>query len=204
MIISEKYKKTYIDNKIYHTVVLVDIIEIKAEKYIIVTGYLFDPKETEKLVTIKEEYKESTFFKRNIEDEKSDIDAYYLIYNINKKQEIKDKKQFVIENSLEKLLQLDKTECKNIDIEQKKICVIKINNEEYMFLEIEDEYLLMKNTENRLYVEKVIMFNEYNNEIELLNMQEKNERPHIIKTINDISKFLVKIIANNKEIEELE
>ncbi len=204
MIISEKYKKTYIDNKIYHTVVLVDIIEIKGEKYIIITGYLFDPKETEKLVTIKEEYKESTFFKRNIEDEKSDIDAYYLIYNINKKQEIKDKKQFVIENSLEKLLQLDKTECKNIDIEQKKICVIKINNEEYMFLEIEDEYLLMKNTENRLYVEKVIMFNEYNNEIELLNMQEKNERPHIIKTINDISKFLVKIIANNKEIEELE
>ena len=204
MIISEKYKKTYIDNKIYHTVVLVDIIEIKGEKYIIITGYLFDPKETEKLVTIKEEYKESTFFKRNIEDEKSDIDAYYLIYDINKKQEIKDKKQFVIENSLEKLLQLDKTECKNIDIEQKKICVIKINNEEYMFLEIEDEYLLMKNTENRLYVEKVIMFNEYNNEIELLNMQEKNERPHIIKTINDISKFLVKIIANNKEIEELE
>lgn len=204
MIISEKYKKTYIDNKIYHTVVLVDIIEIKGEKYIIITGYLFDPKETEKLVTIKEEYKESTFFKRNIEDEKSDIDAYYLIYNINKKQEIKDKKQFVIENSLEKLLQLDKTECKNIDIEQKKICVIKINNEEYMFLEIEDEYLLMKNTENRLYVEKVIMFNEYNNEIELLNMQEKNGRPHIIKTINDISKFLVKIIANNKEIEELE
>ena len=44
MVLSEKYDKTIINDRIYDTVLLADLVEIQGEKYIISSGYLFNSK----------------------------------------------------------------------------------------------------------------------------------------------------------------
>ena len=44
MLLSEKYDKTIINDRIYDTVLLADVVEIQGEKYLISSGYLLDSK----------------------------------------------------------------------------------------------------------------------------------------------------------------
>lgn len=212
MLLSEKYEKTIMNNKIYDTVLLADVVEIQGEKYFISSGYLFDSKKldsTEK--TINEEYSKDTFFKRD-ENENSDIDAYYLIYNMDKKEVIKNKKQFIQENNLSKILKLDRTKCEQVKIGKDVAYKIDTNNEEYLFMEMNNEetpYLLMKNGKEGLFAENMIKFNEDKNRVQITNefkeiekKAEELEKINLAKLANDTNSFFKKIIISNKEAKE--
>ena len=106
MILSEKYGKTVLEGNVYDTVMLADVIELNKEKYLITSGYLFNKrKEKTDGNNIDLQYYENTFFRRN-KEENSDIDAYYLIYNMDRKSEIKNKENLKVkkEKQLEKHL----------------------------------------------------------------------------------------------------
>lgn len=211
MVLSEKYDKTIINDRIYDTVLLVDVVEIQGEKYLISSGYLFDSKRLDSNTQqIEEKYANDTFFKR---EKDSDIDAYYLIYNMDKKETIKNKKQFIEENNLEKALKLDKTKCEKVEIGKDFGYKINTNNEEYIFMEMQDEstpYLLMKNDKNGLFAENMITFNTQKNKADITNgfkyIEEKTkemERVNIFKLANDTNTFFKKIVLNNEAKEEI-
>ena len=212
MIISEEYKKSRIDNKIYDTVVLSDIIELNNEKYFILSGYLFDYKETEQQAIIEEKYKNDTYFKRNIDNEKSDIDAYYLIYNIDKNEFIKNKSQFIKENDLFKNIRLDRTKCEKIEVVGETAYKVEANKSEYLIIKIDDEiesYILMKNTKHGYSLEHTIEFNnEYNSVVidkNIKDLQEKSnslEKNNISQLIKNACKIFRKIPIDNKIEEE--
>lgn len=211
MVLSEKYDKTIINDRIYDTVLLVDVVEIQGEKYLISSGYLFDSKKIDSNTQqIEEKYANDTFFKR---EKDSDIDAYYLIYNMDKKETIKNKKQFIEENNLEKALKLDRTKCERVEIGKDFGYKINTNNEEYIFMEMQDEstpYLLMKNDKNGLFAENMITFNTQKNKADITNgfkyIEEKTkemERVNIFKLANDTNTFFKKIVLNNEAKEEI-
>lgn len=211
MVLSEKYDKTIINDRIYDTVLLVDVVEIQGEKYLISSGYLFDSKKIDSNTQqIEEKYANDTFFKR---EKDSDIDAYYLIYNMDKKETIENKKQFIEENNLEKALKLDKTKCEKVEIGKDFGYKINTNNEEYIFMEMQDEstpYLLMKNDKNGLFAENMITFNTQKNKADITNgfkyIEEKTkemERVNIFKLANDTNTFFKKIVLNNEAKEEI-
>lgn len=211
MVLSEKYDKTIINDRIYDTVLLVDVVEIQGEKYLISSGYLFDSKKLDSNTQqIEEEYANDTFFKR---EKDSDIDAYYLIYNMDKKETIKNKKQFIEENNLGKALKLDRTKCEKVEIGNDFGYKINTNNEEYIFMEMQDEstpYLLMKNNKNGLFAENMITFNTQKNKADITNgfkyIEEKTkemERVNIFKLANDTNTFFKKIVLNNEAKEEI-
>ena len=212
MIISEKYQKSKIEDKIYDTVILADIIELNNEKYFIISGYLFNNQKTEQTNHIEEEYKNDTFFKIDINDEESDIDAYYLIYNIDKDEFIKQKKQFIEQCQLFKNIRLDKTKLKNIEIGGQLAYLVNTNKKEYFFIETNDEisqYLILQNTKHGLYPKHIIEFNsEYNNVkidnniIEIKEMYNKFEQNNISQLVKNISRIIrKKAFENNKEEE---
>lgn len=208
MIISEKYQKSIVEDKIYDTVILTDIIELNGEKHLILSGYLFNNKKIELTNHIEENYKNETFYKRDINEEKSDIDAYYLIYNIDKDEFIKQKSQFIKQNQIFKNIRLDKTKYESIEIGGQLAYLINTNNKEYYFIEINDkisQYLILQNTKHGLYPKHIIEFNsEYNNVIidnnitELREMYNEYEQNSISQIIKDISKIIRKKIENNK------
>lgn len=211
MVLSEKYDKTIINDRIYDTVLLVDVVEIQGEKYLISSGYLFDSKKIDSNTQqIEEKYANDTFFKR---EKDSDIDAYYLIYNMDKKETIKNKKQFIEENNLGKALKLDRTKCEKVEIGKDFGYKINTNTEEYIFMEMQDEstpYLLMKNDKNGLFAENMITFNAEKNKADITNgfkyIEEKTkemERVNIFKLANDTNTFFKKIVLNNGEKEEV-
>lgn len=211
MVLSEKYDKTIINDRIYDTVLLVDVVEIQGEKYLISSGYLFDSKKLDSNIQqVEEKYANDTFFKR---DKDSDIDAYYLIYNMDKKETIKNKKQFIEENNLSKMLKLDRTKCEQVKIGKDFGYKINTNTEEYIFMEMQDEstpYLLMKNDKNGLFAENMITFNEQKNKADITNgfkyIEEKTkeiERANIFKLANDTNTFFKKIVLNNEAKEEI-
>lgn len=208
MIISEKYQKSIVEDKIYDTVILTDIIELNGEKHLILSGYLFNNKKIELTNHIEENYKNETFYKRDINEEKSDIDAYYLIYNIDKDEFIKQKSQFIKQNQIFKNIRLDKTKYESIEIGGQLAYIINTNNKEYYFIEINDkisQYLILQNTKHGLYPKHIIEFNsEYNNVLidknitELREMYNEYEQNSISQIIKDISKIIRKKIENNK------
>lgn len=208
MIISEKYQKSIVEDKIYDTVILTDIIELNGEKHLILSGYLFNNKKIELTNHIEENYKNETFYKRDINDEKSDIDAYYLIYNIDKDEFIKQKSQFIKQNQIFKNIRLDKTKYESIEIGGQLAYLINTNNKEYYFIEINDkisQYLILQNTKHGLYPKHIIEFNsEYNNVLidknitELREMYNEYEQNSISQIIKDIGKIIRKKIENNK------
>lgn len=208
MIISEKYQKSIVEDKIYDTVILTDIIELNGEKHLILSGYLFNNKKIELTNHIEENYKNETFYKRDINEEKSDIDAYYLIYNIDKDEFIKQKNQFIKQNQIFKNIRLDKTKYESIEIGGQLAYLINTNNKEYYFIEINDkisQYLILQNTKHGLYPKHIIEFNsEYNNVIidnnitELREMYNEYEQNNISQIIKDVSKIIRKKIENNK------
>lgn len=211
MVLSEKYDKTIINDRIYDTVLLVDVVEIQGEKYLISSGYLFDSKKLDSNIQqVEEKYANDTFFKR---DKDSDIDAYYLIYNMDKKETIKNKRQFIEENNLSKMLKLDRTKCEQVEIGKDIGYKINTNTEEYIFMEMQDEstpYLLMKNDRNGLFAENMITFNEQKNKADITNgfkyIEEKTkemERVNIFKLANDTNTFFKKIVLNNEAKEEI-
>ena len=211
MVLSEKYDKTIINDRIYDTVLLVDVVEIQGEKYLISSGYLFDSKKIDSNTQqIEEKYANDTFFKR---EKDSDIDAYYLIYNMDKKETIKNKKQFIEENNLGKALKLDRTKCEKVEIGKDFGYKINTNTEEYIFMEMQDEstpYLLMKNDKNGLFAENMITFNAEKNKADITNgfkyIEEKTkemERTNIFKLANDTNAFFKKIVLNNEAKEEI-
>lgn len=211
MVLSEKYDKTIINDRIYDTVLLVDVVEIQGEKYLISSGYLFDSKKLDSNIQqVEEKYANDTFFKR---DKDSDIDAYYLIYNMDKKETIKNKRQFIEENNLSKMLKLDRTKCEQVEIGKDIGYKINTNTEEYIFMEMQDEstpYLLMKNDRNGLFAENMITFNEQKNKADITNgfkyIEEKTkeiERANIFKLANDTNTFFKKIVLNNEAKEEI-
>ena len=211
MIISENYRKSHMDNKIYDTVVLSDIIELNNEKYFILSGYLFDYKETQQQTNLEEEYKNNTFFKRDISDEKSDIDAYYLIYNIDKNEFVKNKSQFIKENELFKKIRLDRTKCEQIEIAGEIAYKINASKSEYIFINIANEtdsYMVMRNTKNGYYPEHTFEFNnEYNNVILDKNIKNLQEMSNMLEgnNINQLVKDSCKIFREvpiDKKIEE--
>lgn len=212
MVISENYRKSHIDNKIYDTVVLSDIIELNNEKYFIISGYLFDHKETQQQNYLEEEYKNNTFFKRDISDEKSDIDAYYLIYNIDKNEFIENKSQFIKENKLFKNIRLDKTKCEKIEIAGQIAYKINTSKSEYVFINFNDEtesYMVMKNTKNGYYPEHTFEFNnEYNNVIldrnikHLQEMSNSLEGHNISQLVKDSCRIFRKIPIDKKREED--
>ena len=170
MILFENYNKTKIDNRVYDTVMLADIVELNKEKYFILSGYLFNNTESKEEARLDEEYKNDTFFKRNLEDDQSDIDAYYLIYNIEKQTIVNNKKQFIQENVLNKNIRLDRTKCEEVTIGGEKAYKIKINNSQYVFIDVKDNnssYLILKEIGNRWYPEKMIQFNKDKNKAEI-------------------------------------
>lgn len=170
MILFENYNKTKIDNRVYDTVMLADIVELNNVKYFILSGYLFNNTESKEESRLDEEYKNDTFFKRDIEDEKSDIDAYYLIYNIEKKAIVNNKKQFIQENMLNKNIRLDRTKCEEVTIGGEKAYKLKINNSQYVFIDVKDSsssYLIMKETRNGWYPENMFQFNKDKNKAEI-------------------------------------
>lgn len=211
MIISENYKKSHIDNKIYDTVVLSDIIELNNEKYFILSGYLFDYKEIQQQTNLEEEYKNNTFFKRDIGNEKSDIDAYYLIYNIDKNEFVKNKSQFIKENELFKKIRLDRTKCEQIEIAGETAYKINTSKSEYVFINIANEtdsYMVMRNTKHGYYPEHTFEFNnEYNNVILDKNIKNLQEMSKMLEgnNINQLVKDSCKIFRDvpiDKKIEE--
>ena len=210
MLLSEKYDKTIINDRIYDTVLLADVVEIQGEKYLISSGYLFDSKKINSNTRhIEEKYVNDTFFKR---DNDSDIDAYYLIYNMDKKEIIKNKKQFIEDNNLSKILKLDRTKCEKVEIGKEFGYKINTNNEEYIFVEMQDEvtpYLLMKNNKYGLFAQNLITFNKEKNKAEITNgfkyIEEKTkemEKVNIFKLANDTNTFFKKIVFNNETEEE--
>lgn len=210
MVLSEKYDKTIINDRIYDTVLLADLVEIQGEKYIISSGYLFNSKKLDSNTqVIEEKYANDTFFKRA---GNTDIDAYYLIYNMEKKETVKNKKQFIEENNLSKVLKLDRTKCEKVEIGKDFGYKINTNNEEYIFMEMKDEstpYLLMKNDKNGLLAENMITFNTEKNKADITNgfkyIEEKArqmERVNIFKLANDTNTFFKKIVFNNETKEE--
>lgn len=210
MILSEKYDKTKIYNKVYDTVLLADVMEIKKEKYFIVSGYLFNSKEICSVdKNINKEYTKDTFFCR---DNSADIDAYYLIYNMDKKQIIKNKGKFIQENDLNKMIRLDKTKCEQVMIGKDIAYKINTNNEEYLFMEMNNEetpYILMKNGKDGLFAENMITFNKDENKVEIVDefkyiqqKVEEIENRNITKLAKDTNKFFKKIVLNNSEIGE--
>lgn len=210
MILSEKYDKTMLYNKIYDTVLLADIIELNNEMYFIVSGYLFNSKESDDISSkINEEYINDTFFSR---DNTSDLDAYYLIYNMDTKQIINNKSKFIQENDLNKIIRLDKTKCEQVNIGKDVAYKINTNNEEYLFMEFNNEelpYILMKNGEDGLCTQNMITFNKEKNKVDIVDefkyMKQKVkelESINITKLANDTNKFYKKIVINNKELKE--
>ncbi len=212
MILFEKYNKSVIDNKIYDTVMLADIVELNKENYFILSGYLFDNKDFENGVILDKEYKEDTFFKRNMQDEKSDIDAYYIIYNIDKKEVVKNKKQFIQDNTLSKNIRLDKTKCDKILIGGETAYKLKTNKSEYVFIDVKDNsnsYLIMKNTNNGLYPENMIRFNKENTKAEITDdikslqeMVKELENVNLLKCGNSAIKFIDSIVKETNEEED--
>lgn len=212
MVLSEKYEKTIINDKIYDTVLLADVMELNNEKYFIVSGYLFNNKKIDNPERVDSTHIKDTFFKRS-EEENADIDAYYLIYNMDKKETIKNKKQFIEENNLSKVLKLDRTKCEQVEIGKDIGYKINTNTEEYIFMEMQDEstpYLLMKNDKNGLFAENMITFNEQKNKADITNgfkyIEEKTkemERINIFKLANDTNTFFKKIVLNNEAKEEV-
>lgn len=212
MVLSEKYEKTIINDKIYDTVLLADVINLNNEKYFIVSGYLFNNKKINNSEKVDSEHIKDTFFKRN-EEENADIDAYYLIYNMDKKETIKNKKQFIEENNLSKMLKLDRTKCEQVEIGKDFGYKINTNTEEYIFMEMQDKstpYLLMKNDKKGLFAENMITFNEQKNKADITNgfkyIEEKTkemERINIFKLANDTNTFFKKIVFNNEAKEEV-
>lgn len=212
MVLSEKYEKTIINNKIYDTVLLADVIKLNNEKYFIVSGYLFNNKKIDNSEKVDSTHIKDTFFKRS-EEENADIDAYYLIYNMDKKETIKNKRQFIEENNLSKMLKLDRTKCEQVEIGKDFGYKINTNTEEYIFMEMQDEstpYLLMKNDKNGLFAENMITFNAEKNKADITNgfkyIEEKTkemERVNIFKLANDTNTFFKKIVLNNEAKEEI-
>lgn len=210
MLLSEKYNKTIINDRIYDTVLLADVVQIQGEKYLISSGYLFDSKKINSNTNLMEQqYENDTFFKR---DKTSDIDAYYLIYNMDKKETIKNKRQFIKDNNLSQILKLDRTKCEKVEIGKEFGYKINTNSEEYIFIEMQDEntpYLLMKNYKNGLLAENMITFNTEKNKADITNgfeyIEEKvkeMERVNIFKLANDTNTFFKKIVFNNETEEE--
>lgn len=211
MLLSEKYDKTIINDRIYDTVLLADVVEIQGEKYLISSGYLFDSKKINSNTNlIEQKYINDTFFKR---DKTSDIDAYYLICNMDKKETIKNKKQFIEANNLNKILKLDRTKCEKVEIGKDFGYKINTISEEYIFMEMQDEtapYLLIKNDKNGLFAENMITFNTEKNKADITNgfnyIEEKTkemERVNVFKLANDTNTFFKKIVLNNGTKEEI-
>ena len=212
MILSEKYGKTVLEGNVYDTVMLADVIELNKEKYLITSGYLFNKrKEKTDGNNIDLQYYENTFFRRN-KEENSDIDAYYLIYNMDRKSDIKNKKEFIEKNCLNEILRLDKTKCEEIEIFQNDAYKIKTNKEEYIFVEMNDDetpYCLIKDSEEGLIIDSIIKYNEERNKVTIVNEYEKVqeeaerfEKKNILKTAKDMVNTIKKITINNKKIEE--
>lgn len=210
MILSEKYDKTIIDNKIYDTVLLADVMDINNEKYFIVSGYLFNYKDIPyNSNNTDKDYIKDTFFQR---ENSSDLDAYYLIYNLDKKEIIKNKSKFIEDNNLNKMIRLDKTKYEQVLIGKDIAYKINTNSEEYLFMEINNEetpYLLMKNGKEGLFAQNMIMFNKEKNKADVVDefkyiQQKVNEleRINIAKLANDTNMFFKKIVLNNSEARE--
>lgn len=212
MILFEKYSKSIIGKEVYNTVTLADVIDINNEKYFVVSGYLFDKKDANIESFVESDYIKDTFFKRNENDEKSDIDAYYLIYNIDKKQVVDNKSKFILENNLFKNIRLDRTRCEEIQIGGEVAYKVKAKNSEYVFVDVKDDkssYLIMKDTKKGLYPENLISFNEAKNKVnmsdDILNLQKmvnQIEKNNLLKNVNSTIKFMEKSnIEKNKEEE---
>lgn len=210
MILSEKYDKTIINNRIYDTVLLADVMELNGEKYFIVSGYLFNNKEIDGINSnTDEDYIKDTFFQR---ENSSDLDAYYLIYNMDKKQIIKNKTKFIQENDLNKMIRLDRTKCEQVDLGQDIAYKINTNKEEYLFMEMNNEetlYVLMKNGEEGLFAQNMITFNKEKNKVDILDefkyVEQKIkelESINMAKLAKDTNTFFKKIILNNNEAKE--
>lgn len=210
MILSEKYDKTIIDNKIYDTVLLADIMELNNEKYFIVSGYLFNNKEIDDINSnIDKEYIKDTFFQR---ENSSDLDAYYLIYNMDKKQIIKNKAKFIKENDLNKMIRLDRTKCEQVLIGKDIAYKINTNSEEYLFMEMNNEetpYILMKNGKEGLFAQNMITFNKEKNKVDIVDEFKYIERKvkeleniNMAKLADDTNTFFKKIVFNNNEAKE--
>ena len=133
---------------------------------------------------------------------------------MDKKETIKNKKQFIEANNLSKILKLDRTKCEKVEIGKDFGYKINTNSEEYIFMEMQDEtepYLLMKNDKNGLFAENMITFNTEKNKADITNgfnyIEEKTkemERVNVFKLANDTNTFFKKIVLNNGAEEEIE
>lgn len=178
MIVSEKYHKSIVNDKIYDTVLFADIMDIEQEKYFIVSGHLFNERKSKKILKFNEDDINNTFFNKS---ENADMDAYYLIYNLDKKKIIENRNKFIQDKNLNKMIRLDRTQCEKIKIGNEIAYKINTKQGEYIFIEMNEinmPYVLVNKDKGKIY-EKLITFDESNNKANLL-----DEDNNIIKIIN--------------------